>query len=133
MPTEAVDIHSIVHKNGTATLLARVVGADGSAVQQADIASGVYSIYLIDEQDEDSRTAVTGHGSVSLTIASTIHDTLQTDAIWTEDDTGYNFSHTIDISSAEAFAIAGRKYLAEVILTPASGQVIVVRWLLSVI
>ena len=47
----ASDIFGIVFKNGSATLLARVVGADNTPVQQADIASAEYSVYLLDDDD----------------------------------------------------------------------------------
>jgi hypothetical protein len=126
----AADTHSTVFKNGTSTNMARVVGADGTNVAQADITSGVYSIYLLDDQDADSRTAVTGHAAVALVVADVIFDTLQDDALWTIDSTGYNFRHTPIISSNEAFAVAGRNYLVEYTLTPAAAgsQVILVRF-----
>ncbi len=124
----AADIHGTVFKNGTSTNMARVTGADGTNITQADISSGVYSVYLLDDQNADTRTAVTGHVDGSLTIASVIFDTLQDDAIWTIDSTGYNFRHTVDISADEAFAIAGRAYLVEYVLTPSSGQVILIRF-----
>lgn len=127
MPS-AEDVHGIVFKNGTATMLARVVGADAANVTQSDISTGTYSIYLLNDQDADSRTAVTGHTDAALVVADVIFDTLQTDAIWTKDSTGYNFKHEIVISSNEAFAIAGREYLVEVSLTPTSGELILVRF-----
>ena len=48
---DAQDIHGTVFKNGSATLLARVVGAAGAAVTQSDIAAVKYGIYLLDEDD----------------------------------------------------------------------------------
>ena len=132
MPS-AEDVHGIVFKNGTATMLARVVGADAANVTQSDISTGTYSIYLLNDQDADSRTAVTGHTDAALVVADVIFDTLQTDAIWTKDSTGYNFKHEIVISSNEAFAIAGREYLVEVSLTPTSGELILVRFRTGVI
>jgi len=125
---DAQDVHGIVFKNGTATFLARVVGADGTNITQADISTATYSIYRLNDQNADTRTDVTGHADVSLTVSAIITDTLQTDAIWTVDSTGYNFAHTPIISSNEAFAIAGRSYLVEYSLTPASGQLILVRF-----
>jgi len=129
----AEDIHANAFKNGTITMLARVVGADAADIVQADITSIAYSIYLLDDQDADSRTAVTGHAAGALVVADTIYDTLQTGDEWTVDDTGYNFAHVIDISTNAAFEIAGRRYLVEVILTPAAGQVILVRFRVNVI
>jgi hypothetical protein len=133
---EAVDTYGSAFDGGTITCMARVTGADAANIQQADISSGVYSIYLLDNQDPDSRTAVTGHAAVALDVAdpgSVIFDTLQTDARWTVDSTGFNFAHTIDISENAAFALAGREYLVEYTLTPVSGQVIIIRFHINVI
>ena len=125
---DAQDVHGIVFKNGTATCLARVVGADAANITQSDIATITYSVYMLNDQNADTRADVTGHTDAALVVVDTIFDTLQTDAIWTIDDTGYNFKHEIDISSNEAFAIAGREYLVEFSLTPSSGQLILVRF-----
>jgi len=125
---DAMDVHGNVFKNGAAVLLARVVGDDGSAVVQADISSGAYSVYLLSDAQADQRTAVSGHQDVALVIADVIFDAMQTDSIWTVDATGYNFRLALDVSANQAFAVAGRRYLVEVRLTPASGQVIVVRF-----
>ena len=87
-----------------------------------------YSVTLLDRHDPDSRSVVTGHDGVSLTVANVIFDTLQTDERWTRDDTGYNFRHALDVSTHAAFAEAGRDYLVEYRLTPVFGQVIVARF-----
>lgn len=123
----ACDIYGTVHKGATTTILARIVDNAAANVTQSAITSGTYSIFLLDDDDVDVRTAIANHQDVSLTVASVIFDTLQTDARWTVDATGYNFRHTIDVSTNEAFTIAGRNYLVEYLLTPTSGQVIIVR------
>jgi hypothetical protein len=125
---DAQDIHGTVFKNGSATLLARVVGAAGAVVTRADIASIKYSIYLLDDDDPDSQTAVTGHVAVSLSVSAVIFDTLQTDALWTKDAVGYNFKHVMAVAEHPAFAAAGRSYRVVYELTPAAGQVILVRF-----
>ena len=104
----ATEVYSTVFKNGSATMLARVVGADAQPIVRADIASATYSVFLLDGDDPDSRAAVTGQADVSLTVANVIFDTLQTDDLWTVDQTGYNFRHVMDVAAAEAFAGAGR-------------------------
>ena len=124
----ASDIFGTVFKNGSATLLARVVGADGTPVQQADITSAEYGVYLLDNDDPDAATAVTGHDGVSIDVSSLIFDTLQTDGAWDVDGTGYNFKHALDVSANQAFGIAGREYRVVFELTPAAGQVILVRF-----
>jgi hypothetical protein len=130
---EAIDIYGTAYKNGSATLLARVVGQGGANVVQADLSAIRYSVYLLDDQDPDSRTAVANHADVALSVAAVIFDALQTDPIWTVDATGYNFRHVLDVAAHQAFAVAGRRYLVEYQLTPAVGQVILVRFRLNVI
>jgi hypothetical protein len=120
-------------KNGSVTLLARVVGKDGANIVQADIASAKYSVYLLDDQDADSRAAVAGHSDVALNVSEVVFNTLQNDALWTVDETGYNFRHVLDVTEHQAFTVAGRRFLVEFALTPNSGQVILVRFRINVI
>ncbi len=124
----AADIFGTVFKNGSSTLLARVVGADGAPIKQADIASGKYSVYLLDHDDPDEMTVVTGHDGVSIDVGSVIFDTLQTDTIWDVDETGYNLKHVLDVSANQAFIVAGRDYRIVFELVPGGGQVILVRF-----
>ena len=127
------DTYGTVQKGGTATCLARVVGEDAAAISQTDISTATYSVFLLDDDDPDGRTVVSGHDGESLVAASIIFNSLQTDARWTVDDTGYNFRHTIDISTDNAFTVAGRNYLVEYRLVPSAGQVIIVRFRLNCI
>lgn len=131
--SNAADIFGTVFKNGSATLLARVVGANDTPIKQADIASAEYSIYLLEEDDPDAETVVTGHDGVTLDVSSLVFDTLQTDSIWDVDATGCNFKHVLDVSTNQAFTVAGREYRVRSELTPTSGQVIVVRFRVHVI
>ena len=140
-----VDFYGNVAKNGTAILMARVLGWNAVALTQSDFgtvsssSSGIcdwparYSVYLIDEDDPDTRTVVTGHDDNALTISDIIFNTLQTDDRWTVDSTGYNFRHEIDISSNHVFTVAGRKVLIQVTITPSDGQAIVFDYLATVL
>ena len=130
---DAADIHGTAFKNGSVTLMARVVGSDGQAIVQADVSSAKYTVYLLDDQDADGRTAVTGHTDVALSVAELIFNGLQNDALWTVDELGYNLRHVLDVSENQAFTIAGRRFLVEFELSPNSGQVILVRFRLNVI
>jgi len=130
---DAIDIYGTAFKNGSATLLARVVGQGGADVVQADLSAVRYTVYLLDDQDPDSRTAVANHTGVSLLVAQVIFDSPQLDPLWTVDEIGYNFRHVLDVSPHQAFSIAGRNYLVEYQLTPMAGQVILVRFRLHVI
>lgn len=134
MCAQAIDITGTVFKDGSAILLARVVGPDAAVLTQADVTSIALSIYLLDDSDPDSGTVVIGHDGTALVVANTIFDTLQVDELWKDehgnyiDQLGYNFKHVLDISSDAAFAEAGRNYLIVVTITPAAGQVILVRF-----
>lgn len=130
---DAADIHATAFKNGSLTMLGRVVGEDAQAIVQADIASAKYSVYLLDDDDADSRTGVSGHTNVALTVADIIFNSLQTDDLWTVDDVGYNFRHVLDVSANQAFAVAGRRYLVEFSLTPNDGQIILLHYRVNVI
>jgi hypothetical protein len=130
---EAIDIYGTAFKNGSATLLARLVGGDGNHLVPTDITGIRYTVYLLDDQDADRRTAVVGHTNVPLTSSAVLFALLQTDALWTVDATGYNFRHTLDVSAHSAFTSADRRYLIEYQLTPALGQVILVRFRISAI
>lgn len=130
---EALDIYGTAFKNGSATLMARIVGAAGANIAQADIATIHYSVYLLDDQDPDNRTPVDGHSQITLPVYQVVFNSLQTDARWTVDTIGYNFRHVLDVSVYPAFATADRKYLVEYALTPLVGQVILVRYRINVI
>jgi hypothetical protein len=130
---DAIDIHGTAFKLGSATLMARVEGKSGLPITREDIGSVQYSVYLLDDQDADLRTAMAGHTDVAVPVADALSNTLQTDPIWSVDSVGYNFRHTLDVSAAPAFAIAGRRYLVEFQLMPVVGQVILVRFRINVI
>jgi hypothetical protein len=130
---EAMDIFGAAFKNGSATLMARIVGSNGVNITQADIATIRYSVYMLDDQNPDARTPVTGHSQVTLLVYSIVFNSLQTDATWTVDAVGYNFRHILDVAANPAFPVAGRRYLIEYALTPLSGQVILVRYRINVI
>ncbi|QDU54326.1 hypothetical protein [Aeoliella mucimassa] len=127
MPT-AHDIRGTVFKHGSAVLLARIVGPEGTAVTTSDLASVRYSVYQVDPVDPDALTAVEGHAEVSLTVADVFYDTLQTGGPWSVDETGYNFRHDLPVDSDEAFPIAGADYQVRYEVIPTSGQKLVFRF-----
>jgi hypothetical protein len=132
MPT-ARDIFGTTYKNGSATLMARVVDASGSNVQQAGIVAIEYSIYELDPCQPDNLTAVAGHDGVSLDVEDVIFNALQTGGLWTVDEVGYNFRHEVDVSASEAFPKAGTQYQIRYELAPTMGQKTIVRFQLRVI
>jgi hypothetical protein len=130
---EAQDIYGTAFKNGSATFLARLVGNHGGYLVPADVTAAAYSVHLLDDRNADGRTPVAGHSAVSLTVGQVLFDALQTDAVWSADSIGYNFKHALDVAAHPAFAVAGRRYLVEYVLTPASGPMILLRFRVNVI
>ncbi len=130
---EAKDTYGTAFKNGSVTLMARVVGNNGANIVPVDITEVVYSIFLLDDRNPDGRTAVVGHSAVPLPIHEVVMSTLVVDPRWTVDQTGYNFCHTPDVSFHPAFAVAGRRYLIEYCLTAAIGQAILIRFRINVV
>lgn len=104
-----------VFEDGGATFLARVLGNAGTAITQATITSITYAVY-----DLSTTTPTTAVISGTLVVASTVFDTLQTDARWTADSTGYNFLHAMP---ATAFPTGKHQYKVEYKVTPTSGAV----------
>jgi hypothetical protein len=130
---QASEYQGVVFKNGPAILLARVVGANGAALVQADVSTIVYTISQLDEDHPDEETPISGHSGVSLVVANVIYNALQLDALWDADATGYNFKHVVDISPNQAFPTAGKSYRVKHTLTPTSGEIILVRFRLAAI
>ena len=130
---QAHDIHGTVFQNGTATLLARVLGNNGAPIVQADAATIDYSIYLLDDDDPDLRQPVEGHEDVALEPAAVIFNSLQPTFYgrWTLSATTSSISPTF--RSNPAFPWAGKKYLVEYRLHPPAGQIVLVRFRLYAI
>jgi len=111
-----------IYEDSGATLMARVLGDDATAIQQADVSSIAYSVYDLDDTSSPS----TG----TLTVSDVVYDTLQTDDRWDADTTGYNFKWA---APASLFATGDRVYKVEVAFTPASGEVFHVVWTVTVL
>ena len=129
MMATARDIPGMAFKNASLVLLARVMGSSGRPVTSAELSGASYTIYRLDAGDPDSETPVAGHSGQALGVGAIIFDVLQVDDLWDVDVVGYNFKHTIDVSSQQAFATAGVFYRVRYELTVVGGgQPIVVRF-----
>ena len=130
---DAAEIYGIVFQKASATLLARVLGADGNPITPSQITAARYSVALVDDEDPTLLSPIPGHWEVALTPSTIIFATVQKDALWSVDETGYNFRHILDVTHAPAFPEAQRTYRVEYRLTPQTGQEIVVRFRLRAI
>ena len=106
----AVAITGVVWEDSGASLMGRVLGNAGTAIVQADMTGISRSVYLGD-------TVVAG--PTAIVVATAVFDTLQTDARWTTDSTGYNFR---DDAPETIFADSDRIHIVEYALDPASGE-----------
>ena len=131
--TATGDIYGTVFQGATAIFLARVLGYDGQPVLPAQIASARYTVARLDDDDPTLATPVTGHSDVSLTPSQVLFASLQKDALWEEDEVGYNFRHVVEVAQYPAFTEPGSRYRVEYRLFPTANQIIVVRFRVQVI
>ena len=126
------DYHATVFQNGTATFMARIVDINGALVKQSDVDSISYSVYLLNEGNQECRRSIRGHVNVALNVADVLFNQLHKNPHWTEDDKGFNFCWTLDVGCYNAFTLAGRHYLVEIRLV-AKNVPFLVRYRLFVI
>lgn len=124
----ARNIYGVVHHRAGADFLARLVDADGVLIQPGGVASVNYSVFPIDGCDGGLREPVAGHTDVGLTPQAVLYDVLQLGGVWTTDSAGYNFRHTLDVSSAEAFPDFGGAYLVRYEVDLSSGERLVTQF-----
>ena len=129
---EARDIGGSVFKNGSATLLARVIGWDGAVLAPGGVSSIVCTTALLDDQDPDVELPVAGHENVPLAVEAVLSATLRLDALWTRDAVGYNFKHVLPLTQP-LFTLAGRNYRVCYRILPTDGPVILVRYRLHAV
>lgn len=129
----AADIRGTVFKNGSAVLLARIVGPNDDAVVDSELQQLRYSVLQVDHASHDSLIPISGHEDVELVVGDVFYDSLQTGGPWSVDAVGYNFRHELDISTNQAFPVAGLSYQVRYEATPVVGQPIVWRYLVRAI
>ena len=94
------------------SVMARVTGNDAANITQSDITSIAYTVHDLKTGEQ----TVTGGTLAKTTV---VFDSLQTDARWTADSTGYNFRYDIPASELPN---GDREYKFEIVFTPASGE-----------
>jgi hypothetical protein len=101
-----------VYEDSGFSLMARIYGQAATAITQATISSIALKVF-----DISSSTQI---ATATPVVATCVFDTLQTDAYWTKDSTGYNFRYST--LAAHVPAGCGRA-LFEFTFTPSSGAV----------
>ena len=100
MPTKATIVTTTVWAGNNLICLARILGDTGEYLLTTDLSSVTWQVL-----DLDNSKAVVGSGTFSP--GSVVYNTLQTDNIWTKDETGYNFKATVPGAN---FPLAERRY-----------------------
>lgn len=109
-----------VWEDSGALLLARVEDWDGNLLTQAAVTAITYKVIDRDNNDE---VVISG----SLVKGTVVFDTEQEGGNWPYSD-GYNFKW---MCPATAFLTGGHRYVAEVMVDPASGEDFPLRWILQ--
>jgi len=97
-------------ENSGLQIMARIEGWDGALITQATLTTITYYVYDLETKEQVATD--------TLTIASVVYDTAQTDSGWPYSD-GFNFA---TILPATCFPNGGRDYRVEVIFDPATGE-----------
>ena len=111
-PPSAAVFYDSHWEDADLVLMARIKGIDRQNILQSTISSIAQKVY---DLNSGSQVGVT----VALVVADVIFDTLQTDARWTKDATGYNFRATI---AGTYFPNGDTDYRVEILFTPATGS-----------
>lgn len=122
MRTSAVIASGSVFEDTTFVLLGRILGLDGAAIQQIDVSAIAYQIFDLHV------SATVADTTGTLVIADTIFDTLQTDAQWDVDSTGYNFRWQV---LSNALTAPGHTYRIEVKFTAGTNEDFWAIWTLN--
>lgn len=111
----------------------RLRGLDNAYITQASLATVTYRVFEYASYEDcvlDRNGSEVGV-QASVTIASSIFDTLQTDSYWTDDDgvaidaVGYNFRFQVPTAR---FPNAGKWYGIEFTFTPPIGETWKIKW-----
>jgi hypothetical protein len=108
--TEILIAH--VWEDSSLVVMARIRNQAGQYITQVSLQTIDCSVY-----DMDNNKALVSNPTI--TISTTVFDTLQTSVRWTKDTVGYNFLHTLPASS---FPLGPRTYRVEYKFTPTSGD-----------
>ncbi len=116
-PTRA----TIYEDTGT-NCMARIVGDDSVAITQSDLSSISLSIFKNDVSPAET--------TATPVISDSVFDTLQTDARWSKDSTGYNFKYLIP---STGFSDGDSTYRAEFKFVPSTGSPFFVVYLIDTV
>ena len=106
--------HHVIWEDGGYTVLARILGHDGSAITRSDVSSIAWTVAEITVPD----TVV---ASGTLTVSDVVYDALQTsDARWSLDTTGFNFAAAM---AASTVPNGNKVYRLRFTFTPTTGEV----------
>ena len=106
-------VTGVAWEDGGFSLLARILGPDGELITQAGISSISRKVFQTSGDTPDTATS-----TATVTVVTTVYDSLQTGHGWTADTTGYNFR---DDLPASVLSAGGHVYQVEWLFTPASG------------
>ena len=109
MPTSDIPSITIFEDSGV-SLMRRIDGNDAAHITESDITTITRNVYT-----EGNLVGA----ETDIMVAGTVFDTLQTDARWDVDATGYNFRDDV---AASQFPTGDTMYRVEYLFDPAAGE-----------
>lgn len=110
MPTPTI-VQALVWEDGGGLFMGRFQGTNGANHTQAGLSAITCSVF-------DLANPLVAIATPSVVIATSVFDTLQTDARWTLDAIGYNFRHQMPMGT---FTGANADYRVEYKFTETGG------------
>ena len=122
-----------IRRGDAPSFSARIRNNAGAYITQATVSTIAYTIYTLTRSEPAARAAVTAHTAVACTVSAVVFDTLQTGVPWgTKDTTGYNFLHQPNVATTIFANLGSDQYLVEYTITPTTGRLIQIGFLVSV-
>jgi hypothetical protein len=109
---------AIISAESAQTFLARITDSSANILVPAAVSTVSIEIF-------DRNTRLQVGTTLTPSPSSVIFTTLQTNAIWTQDATGYNF---LVVIAGTYFPVGGTTYRVEVTITPVGGNPFKVLW-----
>jgi len=119
----AVVTGPVIPANADVILMGRIKSRSGEYISQSTISTIAWTLTDVSDGPNSGTTVA----SSTFTVSAVVFNSLQTDAFWTKDTTGYNFRGIITATNIPT-TYSGDRLQADVKFTMTSGEVLRGQW-----